>query len=255
MAGYAAWQAEIQRHSRLFQSRRRIRRHRHAASHALGGGIESQPRARAGGHGAAQPQIGCLGERPQQGLPHAPGDAEYRDPRHQSSAPVKNFLTPSKKLCSRGLWLPSCSEASNFLSNSFCSPLKDTGVSTMTRQNRSPADPPRTGRTPFSRSRNTRPDWVSAGILSTTSPSSVGTSTAPPSAAVEKLMGTSHDRWLPSRSKMLCSRTRISTYRSPAGPPLRPASPLPFRRIRSPVSTPAGTLTLSCFSCRTRPWP
>ncbi len=35
-----------------------------------------------------------------------------------------------------------------------------------------------------------------------TSPSSVGTSTVPPSAAVTKVMGTSQDRWLPSRSKI-----------------------------------------------------
>src|SRR5208282_3858070 len=115
--------------------------------------------------------------------------------------------------------------------------------------------PPRTGWTPFSRTRNTRPDCVSPGILSTTSPSSVGTSTEPPRAAVVKLIGTSQDRLLPSRSNIACSRTWISTYRSPAGPPLRPASPSPLRRIRSPASTPAGTVIDRAFSWRTRPWP
>ncbi len=40
-----------------------------------------------------------------------------------------------------------------------------------------------------------------------TSPSSVGTSTVPPSAAVAKLTGTSQLRCAPSRSKMACSRT------------------------------------------------
>ena len=107
------------------------------------------------------------------------------------------------------------------------------------------ARPPRTGFTPLSRRRKTRPDCVSAGILMVTSPSSVGTASAPPSAAVAKLIGSSQLRCSPSRSKIACSRTWISTYRSPAGPPLRPASPSPLKRMRSPVSTPAGTLTAS----------
>ena len=47
----------------------------------------------------------------------------------------------------------------------------------------------RTDRTPFPRSLNTLPDCVSAGTLSSTLPSSVGTSTEPPSAAVAKLTG------------------------------------------------------------------
>src|SRR5215510_13595246 len=47
----------------------------------------------------------------------------------------------------------------------------------------------------------------------------------------------------------------MSTYRSPDGPPLRPASPSRAKRIRSPLSTPAGTLTDSVLFLRTRPRP
>src|SRR2546421_2226917 len=42
-----------------------------------------------------------------------------------------------------------------------------------------------------------------------------------------------------------CALPISSTYRSPGGPPLRPASPSPASRTRSPLSTPAGTFTES----------
>src|SRR2546430_3661733 len=45
------------------------------------------------------------------------------------------------------------------------------------------------------------------------------------------------------------------SYRSPGGPPLRPASPSPASRTRSPLSTPAGTFTESLRVRRTRPCP
>src|ERR1700730_6883220 len=44
-------------------------------------------------------------------------------------------------------------------------------------------------------------------------------------------------------------------YRSPAGPPLAPASPSPLRRIRVPSSTPGGILTERLRSRVTRPEP
>src|SRR5215467_8327055 len=47
----------------------------------------------------------------------------------------------------------------------------------------------------------------------------------------------------PMRLKKGCSATFTTTYRSPAGPPKRPASPLPGTRIRDPVLTPAGNVT------------
>ena len=64
----------------------------------------------------------------------------------------------------------------------------------------------------------------------------------PPKAALEKLYGTSHIKWLPSRLKMGCFLSLISTYRSPEGPPLIPASPSFDRRIRSSWSTPGWIL-------------
>ena len=148
-----------------------------------------------------------------------------------------------------------CSDSSSCRSSSRCSVDRCTGVSTTTRQNRSPRAPPRTGFTPLSRRRNTRPDWVSAGILSDTSPSSVGTSTVPPSAAVAKLIGTSQLRCSP--------RARRSRARAPAprrtGPRADrrcvPPRPRPTSRTRSPVSTPAGIFTDSFLARRTRPCP
>ena len=47
----------------------------------------------------------------------------------------------------------------------------------------------------------------------------------------------------------------MKMYRSPDGPPRMPASPSPDRRIRVPVSTPAGIFTESERSFSTRPAP
>ena len=113
----------------------------------------------------------------------------------------------------------------------------------------------RTDFTPLSRRRKTRPVWVSAGTRISASPPRVGTRTASPSAACEKRIGTSQCRSSPSRSKIGCGRTRTSTYRSPGDEPAGPASPSPARRMRSPLSTPAGIFTESTFSSSTRPLP
>ena len=55
----------------------------------------------------------------------------------------------------------------------------------------------------------------------------------------------------PLRTKSLCGRTCIFIYKSPAVPPCT-ASPFPVSRIISPLSIPAGIVSLisSCF-CRT----
>ncbi|ELY20883.1 hypothetical protein HALTITAN_2389 [Vreelandella titanicae BH1] len=153
------------------------------------------------------------------------------------------WLLLSSKLC--------CS----WRNRSRCSSLSFTGVSTTTLHSRSPGIPPRTGFTPLPRRRNSLPVWVSGGIFSFTRPSSVGTSSSPPSAASTKLIGTSHCRCLPSRWKMWCGLIATCTYRSPGGPPFTPLSPSPFKRIRSPVSTPGGILTDSVRVSRTRPSP
>src|SRR5262252_8030984 len=108
---------------------------------------------------------------------------------------------------------------------------------------------------PLPRRRNTLPDWVSAGMRILAEPSSVGISISPPSAAAVMLIGISQCRSLASRVNTGCAFTRHTTYRSPGGPPLTPASPSPDRRMRSPSSTPAGILTESVFCRLTRPAP
>ncbi len=72
-------------------------------------------------------------------------------------------------------------------------------------------------------------------------PFSVGTSTVAPRIASGIVIGTSTSRFSPLRRKIGESVTRVTTYRSPAGPPRRPASPLPASRTRLPSFTPAGT--------------
>ena len=108
---------------------------------------------------------------------------------------------------------------------------------------------------PMPRSLNCLPDCVPSGISIAALPVRVGTSISPPSAAVTMLMGTLQCRSSPSRSKISCLRIRISMYKSPAGPPLVPGSPLPALRMRMPSSMPAGILTSSVFCRLMRPCP
>ena len=91
--------------------------------------------------------------------------------------------------------------------------------------------------------RNTRPDWTPAGMRIFTTPSSVGTSTTAPSAACEKLTGTSHQTSKPSRRKIGCSTTRTMTCRSPAAAPLLPVSPSPRIILTAPSLVPGGITT------------
>src|SRR5690606_25889117 len=169
----------------------------------------------------------------------------------------KKRFTVSSQPLARGLCLspPALVDSSKRRSSSFCSSVRETGVSTTTRAYRSPWRRSRTVVTPLLRSRKTFPDCVPGGILSETCPSSVGRSTSPPRATVAKLTGTSQERSAPLRVNSLWGLTRISTYRSPGGPPFRPASPSPARRIRSPSSTPGGILTDSFLTLATRPRP
>ena len=74
-------------------------------------------------------------------------------------------------------------------------------------------------------------------------PSSVGTSTVPPRTASTIVIGTSTSRWSPDRLNTGEGATRVTTYRSPAGPPFMPGSPLPAIRMRLPSRTPAGIFT------------
>src|SRR5450759_1120184 len=108
---------------------------------------------------------------------------------------------------------------------------------------------------PLPRRRNILPLWVSAGILIEATPSSVGISIEPPSAAVLKLIGISQCRSLWSRWNTACGLVCITTYKSPGGPPFVPCSPSPERRIRSSLSTPEGIFTDNVLCCLMRPLP
>ena len=107
----------------------------------------------------------------------------------------KDRLILSPKSFASGLWLPGLScdsprDSPNFLRSSFCSSLSLTGVSTFTATMRSPLPPEVVGMPP-PRMRKRLPVWVSPDMVMLFSPSSVGTVTLPPRAAVTKLMGTS----------------------------------------------------------------
>ena len=86
-------------------------------------------------------------------------------------------------------------------------------------------------------------------------PSSVGTSISEPKVACKKLIGTSQSRSSPSRSKISCSLTCNTQYKSPADPPQEPASPLPVDLSRAPESTPAGTRIVILLDFLIRPSP
>src|SRR5918997_5054157 len=108
---------------------------------------------------------------------------------------------------------------------------------------------------PSPRRRWTVPCLVPPGTRSFFVPCRVGTSTSAPRIASVTVIGTSTSKLSPLRRKTGDSSTRLTTKRSPAGPPRNPASPLPGGRIREPSLTPAGMLTLYFLSSRVRPWP
>ena len=104
--------------------------------------------------------------------------------------------------------------------------------------------------------RNVVPLCVPGGILSTTLfPPIVLTFTFEPRIACATLIGTSQARSSPSRVKKRSGSTWNLMMRSPAVPPPGPRSPLPEMRTREPLSTPAGTLTLSLRRVFTWPRP
>ena len=196
--------------------------------------------------------------RTHQRLAHAAGGADEHHARHGTEAdcaadahalPEKKRFTPSRKPFWRGACLPGCAlqgllELAHqlaLLGGQVHRRLDDHAAEQVAaRDRRAPASRPchageRHARTAIP------PESSAAHRHRASAPRRV-----PPSAAVAKLTGTSQERCSPSRSKIACSRTWISTYRSPGGPPLRPASPSPERRMRSPLSTPAGTFTAAC---------
>src|SRR3954462_8415400 len=108
---------------------------------------------------------------------------------------------------------------------------------------------------PSPRSRWTEPCWVPAGTRILFEPFSVGTSTVAPRIASGIVIGTSTSRFSPLRLKIGESDTRVTTERSPGGPPRRPASPFPASRTRLPSFTPAGTFARERFTWRVWPEP
>src|SRR5690242_5638825 len=99
------------------------------------------------------------------------------------------------------------------------------------------------------------PCCVPGGTRRRLLPCSVGTSTSAPRIASGIVSGTSTSRLSPLRLNTGLSLTWVITNRSPAGPPLRPASPLPASRTREPSRTPAGMLTRYFLTVRTAPVP
>jgi hypothetical protein len=88
-------------------------------------------------------------------------------------------------------------------------------------------------------------------IIRTSPRSTASTSHWSGSAASTRLTGTSTRKSSPRRLKTGCSATRVTTYRSPGGPPFFPALPLPGTRIFIPSFAPAGILTVTCRALRT----
>src|SRR3954454_23081962 len=109
---------------------------------------------------------------------------------------------------------------------------------------------------PSPRRRWTVPCCVPAGTrMRLEPPDSVGTSTVAPRMASGIVIGTSTSRLSPLRRNTGESETRVTTYRSPAGPLRRPVSPLPARRTRLPSFTPAGMLIRYFLTVRVAPLP
>src|SRR3954449_12428641 len=106
---------------------------------------------------------------------------------------------------------------------------------------------------PSPRGRWTVPCWVPAGTRSFLRPCSVGTSISAPRIASGMVSGTSTSTLSPLGANTGEGSTRVMTYRSPAGPPRRPGSPLPASRTLEPSLTPGGLVTRTRLTARTAP--
>src|ERR1700751_499072 len=153
----------------------------------------------------------------------------------------------------RGLHQPTAFWSSSSSSRSFL--FTRFGTWMRTRARTSPLPLPASFGAPRPLIRISFPSSEPAGILSETAPSGVGTSTLPPRAAVGKETGTWTMRASPRRSYRADFATRVTTMRSPFGPPCAPGSPFPLRRIFVPSLTPGLILTVYVRSRRSRPEP
>mmetsp|Transcript_17095 Transcript_17095/g.50638 ORF Transcript_17095/g.50638 Transcript_17095/m.50638 type:complete len:232 (-) Transcript_17095:354-1049(-) len=128
-----------------------------------------------------------------------------------------------------------CSSPNSRMS-SFCRSVGLTGTSTLKWTYWWPR--PEFARTPRPSITRRSPGCVPGGSLRAACPSSVGTTTRPPSTASASVRRTMTWMSNPSRTKSSWSLTRTSMYKSPG--PAAPASPLPRTQRFIPVSTPAG---------------
>src|SRR2546421_3567720 len=105
------------------------------------------------------------------------------------------------------------------------------GTVRRSRASRSPLPEPLSFGAPWPRMRSSWPSCEPGFTFSDSrSPYGVGTSTVVPRAASGYVTGTSTTRSLPRRSYSFDGATRVTTKRSPGGPPLAPISPLPLSR-------------------------
>src|SRR4051812_22832174 len=153
----------------------------------------------------------------------------------------------------RGLHQPTAFCSSSRSSRSFLFTRFGTWI--RRRASTSPLPEPESFGAPRPLIRRSLPSSEPAGILSDTGPSGVGTSTLPPSAAVGKETVTSTIRSSPRRSYVSEGATRVTTIRSPLGPPFWPASPFPLSRIFVPSLTPGLIFTVNVRRRRSRPEP
>jgi hypothetical protein len=139
--------------------------------------------------------------------------------------------------------------------SSFWGSESCVGTSTTTSTSWSPRPAMRRRGMPLPRTRSTVPDWVPGGTRKRPLPSSVGTSTSPPRAAVGNVIGIEHTRSSPTRRKKGCSSTRNTSSRSPAGRPGTGTLPAPSTRRVAPFSTPGGMVTSRVRERAHRPTP
>src|SRR5699024_6001749 len=99
------------------------------------------------------------------------------------------------------------------------------------------------------------PGWEPGAMSTSRSPSRVSRLTTVPRAAAVIGISMVQCRSSPRRTNTSWAFSRISTYRSPAGPPPGPICPWAVRFTRVPSAAPAGTCTDAARRARTRPSP
>ena len=176
--------------------------------------------------------------------PAAPGDPNtYGHP----VIPSKKLLDSRKPaaLAGRLLLAPFLQSAPKLLQQgALFLTIRFTGVSRPRDTSRSPTGPPRTGLTPFPRRRNSLPGLRFGGNFELHASIEGRHLELSPERRVGETNGhLTIQMAAVTLEQSGCWRTAICTKRSPVGPPAGPASPSPLRRMRSPVSTPGGTLT------------